>query len=125
MSGILSLLPGRYAICPCTMLPEKEGDFTVQVSSDVGIIMENNGDKMADADDEESDDEELGESEVAGGALDENEDNANEEDDDTRGLQTLMLMVGDLASYVKDVGGEIGHLEESCREVEAKLESAL
>lgn len=38
---------------------------------------------------------------------------------------SLMLMVGDLASYVKEVGGEIGHLEESCRELEAKLESAL
>lgn len=125
MSGILELLPGRYVICPCTMLPDKEGDFTVQVSSDVAIILENNGDKMADADDEESDDEELGESEITGGALDENEDNANEEDDDTRGLQSLMLMVGDLASYVKEVGGEIGHLEESCKEVEAKLEAAL
>ena len=87
MSGILELLPGRYAITPCSMLPDIEGDFTVQVSSDVAIILENSGDKMADADDEESDDEELGESEITGGAVDQNEDNANEEDDDTRGLQ--------------------------------------
>ena len=125
MSGILSLLPGRYAICPCTMLPEKEGDFTVQVSSDVGIIMENNGDKMADGDDEESDDEELGEVTPVVGVLDQNLEDSVEDDDETRGLQSMMLMVGDLATYVREVGREVKGLEENARELEARLEQAL
>ncbi|GMH55212.1 hypothetical protein TrST_g2872 [Triparma strigata] len=125
ISGVVSLMPGRYVVVPCTVNPDKEGEFTVQIKASTSIIFENSGNKMADADDEESDDEDLGESSITGGSLDENLDHGNEEDDSTRGLQSLMLMVGDLATYVKGVGGEVGMLEEACRDIEAKLEASL
>ena len=124
VSGILDLLPGRYAIIPCTVQHDKEGDFTLEVSSNLPVTFENTGNKMAEADDEESDDEALGASELEEWALSANEDNEVEEDDNTRGLQSLMLMVGDLASYVRDVGADIKNLEGHCTELEEKINAA-
>ena len=124
-SGVCDLMPGRYAIVPCTVEPDVELDFTLQVQSDKAIILENNGDKMADGDDEESDDEELGEVTPVVGVLDQNLEDSVEDDDETRGLQSMMLMVGDLATYVREVGREVKGLEENARELEARLEQAL
>jgi hypothetical protein len=95
VSGVCEVMPGRYAVVPCTVRPDVELDFTVQIKSDKGIILENSGDKMAGQDDEESDDEELGEKgQVGGGVLDPNLEDGVEDDDETRGLQSMMLMVG-------------------------------
>ena len=126
VSGTAELMPGRYAVVPCTVEVDAELDFTVEVKSDKGVILENSGDKMSSQDDEESDDEELGEKgEVEGGWLTPNVEDGVEDDDETRGLQSRMLMVGELATYVREVGGEVKGLEEQCRELEAKIDSAL
>ena len=53
------------------------------------------------------------------------ESDGMEDDDDSRGMQSLMLMVGDLAKYVGGVAGEVKSLQEQVKEVEAKLESAM
>ena len=121
VAGTTTLMPGRYVIVPCTTKADVEGSFALRVASDKGITLENNGDDMADADDEESDDEELGESVVPAGALEENEDSGFEEDDESRGLQSLMLMVGDLALYTKGLGEEITQLQGLCKVVEGKV----
>jgi hypothetical protein len=120
VAGTTTLMPGRYVVIPCTTVPESEGPFTLRLLSDKVVTCENTGDDMADADDEESDDEELGESTIPN-TLAEMEDRGYEEDDATRGLQSLMLMVGDLAVYTRGLGEEINQLQDMCKDVEAKI----
>jgi hypothetical protein len=121
VAGSFDLLPGRYAVVPCTSKPEQEGAFVLQIAADKVINLEKSGDAQTDADDEESDNEGLG---PAGsvGAIEEYESAACEEEDANRALQSLMFMVGDLVNYVKDVGSDVKGLEERCKQAELKLQ---
>ena len=121
VSGICELQAGRYVVVPCGTKADREGDFMCEIFSDKVISFENNGEKMSELDEEESDDEELGASEKVEGAFDENEDNENEDDDPARGLQSLMTMASDLAKYIQHVGGEVKGLEKTVAEANDRL----
>ena len=118
--GVCELQAGRYVVTPCGIKADREGDFMCEIFSNKPISFENNGDKMSDVDEEESDDEELGVSEKTD-QFDANDDNDEEDEDDVRGLQSLMAMTGDLAKYIQQVSGEVSVLEGRCVEAEEKL----
>ena len=124
-AGTLTLLPGRYAVIPCTSQQDKEGSFCLEIYADKVLAMENNGQGQAEADDEESDDEELGPNEPAdlaeGTCYEEYENSGFEDEDPSRGLQSMMRMVSDLVGKVNGVKGEVDALEKRCEEAENTL----
>lgn len=112
MSGVCTLRAGRYAVVPSTFDPEQEAtNFVLEISSSAPLTFEGGGgDELPDADElDESDDEELGP--IDGMGVELVPPDSVDPENSGKELEALSGQVGELASLLKNLIGDIKVLE--------------